>query len=133
MMNEMDFIRYRSLALEFDRCKPWIAAALEYAGGTHDIEHIREAVLRGDLQLWAGNGSAIVTEIENYPRMRVLNFFLAGGNLEELELMTPGIEQWAKEKWGCSAAKLAGRQGWQRTFLRDRGYKPHYVVMTREL
>lgn len=127
-MSEMEW-----LSLEFERCKPWIAAALEYSGGTHTIEHIRESVLRGDLQLWPGDKSAVVTEIEQYPLKRILNFFLAGGDIAELERMGPGIEQWAKEKWGCSSAKLTGRQGWQRTFLRGSGYRPQWVVMGKEL
>jgi hypothetical protein len=127
-MSEMEFI-----SLEFERCKPWIAAALEYAGGTHGIEHIREAVLRGDLQLWPGNSSAIVTEIEQYPLKRCVNFFLAGGDIHELEAMTPRIENWAKEQWGCSSAKLTGRHGWQRTFLRECGYEPKWTVLGKDL
>lgn len=127
-MNEMGF-----LAQEFDRCRKHIAAALEYAGGTHDIEHIRESVLRGDLQLWPGEKSAIITEIEQYPLKRCLNFFLAGGDLAELQRMTPDIEQWAKTMWGCSSAKLTGRQGWSRTFLKDMGYEPKWITLAKDI
>ena len=37
---------------EFERCKPYIEAALEYTGGTHDIIDIYEGLYKGTMQLY---------------------------------------------------------------------------------
>lgn len=115
-----------------DRCRPHIEAALEYAGGTHLPGDVIRAILAGGLQLWPGEHSAIVTEIEHYPQMKTCHLFLAGGDLDELKLMLPSIEQWAAQN-GCSKVTLAGRKGWQRSFLKDVGYEPGCWAMAKEL
>lgn len=117
---------------ELDYCRKWIEAALEYSCGTHNFEDIAAGVLSGHFQLWAGKQSAVVTEITQYPRLKNLHFFLAGGNLDELALMRPGIEAWGKSI-GCTRVTLAGRKGWARSFLADSGYEPKWVVMAKEL
>jgi hypothetical protein len=117
---------------EFKRCEQWIAAALKYDGDTHGLEDVLLLVASGECQLWPGQRSAIVTEVVRHPRKTVLHFWLAGGDLQELEAMTVDIERWAREQ-GCSRVTLAGRRGWERTFLRDRGYSPQWAVMAKEL
>lgn len=118
---------------EFDRCRPWLEAALEYNGGTHSLEDIETAIAEGKAQLWPGQRSAIVTEMIQHPRATDLIFFLAGGELDELREMTPVIEEWAKEQ-GCSRTILYGRRGWDRTFLtKERGYKPDCWVLAKEI
>ena len=32
---------------ELERCKPWIEAALEYSGGTHDFIDVAEGIYKG--------------------------------------------------------------------------------------
>ena len=119
--------------LEAARLAPHIEAALEYAGGTHTIEDVVAEIAAGNMQLWPGQDSVIVTEIVRYPRKTVLNFFLAGGKLEELEPMSAAAERWAETEHGCSSATLMGRPGWQKTFLAGRGYVPKLVYMSKEL
>ena len=109
-----------------------MAAALEYAGGSHAVEDIAEGIRRGHFQLWPGLDSVIVTEIIVYPQLKDLHFFLAGGDLDELRLMRPLIEQWGKNM-GCTRVSLAGREGWSKTFLRDEGYKPKWFVLSKDL
>jgi hypothetical protein len=118
--------------VEFARCAPWIEAALEYDGGTHDIEDVLALVASGECQLWPGAKSAIVTEVVRHPKKTVLHFWLAGGDLQELEVMSREVEEWAREQ-GCSRATLAGRRGWERSFLRDQGYAPQWAVLAKEL
>ena len=118
--------------IEFARCERWIAAALEYDGDTHDIEHVLALVAAGECQFWPGEKSAIITEIARYPKKTVLHFWLAGGDLEELEAMSARIEEWAREQ-GCQRITLAGRKGWARTFLQGRGYEPQWAVLAKEL
>lgn len=115
----------------FDRCRPYIEAALEYAG-THRIEHIEAGIEAGAFQFWPGHRSAIVTEISEYPLAKCMHFFLAGGDIKELQEMARYIEQ-AARRLGCTRMTLAGRRGWLRSFLVDDGYQDSWAVMAKEL
>lgn len=116
--------------------KPYIEAALEYASGTHTFEDIAAAVERGDMQFWPGPHSAVITEILESPRKRILNIFLAGGEgsaLAELAAMEPVIMDWARQQ-GCTEALFIGRKGWERTFLTRQGWKNSgMVVLEKDL
>jgi hypothetical protein len=110
-----------------------IEAALAYAGGTHTFEDIQAGVEAGSLQYWPGPRSVVITEIIQYPRSRALNFFLAGGELPELEAMYPLIEEWGRAQ-GCTVAVMSGRKGWERSFLtRKEGWEPKLVVFEKDL
>ena len=117
---------------DFERLRHHVAAALEYSGGTHKIEDIAEGIRRGQFQLWPGKNSVVVTEIIVYPQLKDLHYFLAGGDLDELQLMRPIIESWGKEI-GCSRVSLAGRKGWERTFLKGEGYEPKWFILCKDL
>ncbi len=116
---------------EWDRCKHWIEAALQYADGTHTLEDIRQGIAEDRFQLWTGEKSAIVTEILTYPRKKAVNFFLIGGDLDELKLMEPVICEWAKHK-GCDRSIGIGRKGLMRVFA-DAGYQPRWQYIAKEL
>lgn len=110
-----------------------IEAALAYAGGTHTFEDIRAGVEAGSLQYWPGPRSVIVTAVEDYPRKRALHFFLAGGDIAELEEMYPMVEQWGRSQ-GCTLATMTGRKGWERSFLtRREGWTPTAVSFAKDL
>jgi len=98
---------------ELERCKPWIEAALEYSGGTHDFIDIAEGIYKGTLQLWPSPKGCIVTEIVVYPRKRMLNVFLGGGELDQILDMHQDVIQWAKAQ-GCTALTMTGRAGWKK-------------------
>lgn len=117
---------------EFQRCAKYLEAALEYSGGTHGIEEIAEGVREGRFQFWPAPNAAAITEIIVHPRLKELHCFLAGGDLDELKIMRPYVEAWAK-RHGCARAKFAGRRGWERTFLKDEGYRPSWFVVSKEL
>lgn len=117
---------------ELNRCRQWIEDALEYSGGSHSFDDIAAGVLAGKFQLWPNHNSAVITEIVVYPKAKDLHFFLAGGNLDELKTMRPHIEAWGKSI-GCTRVTLAGRKGWERTFLKDEGYEPKWFVLSKEL
>jgi hypothetical protein len=117
---------------DLERLRHHVEAALEYSGGTHGIEDIAEGLKSGRFQLWPAENSVIVTEIIVYPRLKNLHFFLAGGDLDELRLMQPLVESWGKSM-GCTRVSLAGRKGWERTFLKDRGYTPKWFVLSKDL
>ena len=117
---------------ELNRCRQWIEDALEYAGGTHNFNDIAAAVLSDRFQIWPSNNAVVVTEIVVYPQLKDLHYFLAGGNLDELKAMRPIIEDWGRSI-GCTRVSLAGRKGWERTFLKDEGYRPNWFVLSKEL
>ena len=73
-----------SLRPEWVRCSQWIQDALEYAHGSHTLEDVYDAVVRGDAQFWPAEDAGLVTEIVEYPQRRTLRFWLAGGNLKTL-------------------------------------------------
>ena len=118
--------------LEFDRLSSYISAALEYAGGTHTLDDVRDGIADGRLQFWPGPNSVMVTEVVDDPRRRTLHFFLAAGTLTELEAMLPPVLEWAKSR-GCTHATLLGRAGWARSFLMKIGWHPTAVMMETSL
>lgn len=118
--------------ISLDEARPFLQKALDLGGNTHTLEDVRQGIAEGRLQYWPGVNSAIITEIIEYPQARALHFFLAGGNLAEIEAMYPAVEAWGRDQ-GCTVASTSGRPGWERTFLKREGWKPRTVVMTKEL
>lgn len=110
-----------------------LAQALEHAGGSHTLADIKAGVQSGAYQHWIGEHSVIITEIVQVPQYKVLRFFLAGGDLREIEDMAPGIMFWGVRQ-GCVKAELIGRFGWQKTFAAKKlGARAVGVVMEVDL
>jgi hypothetical protein len=113
-----------------DYCRKWIEDALEYSGGTHTFEDVKERILNGQLQLWPAERGCAVTEIVVYPRKKVLHVFLAGGEMDQIVDMIDSATAWSKQQ-GCSSMTIAGRHGWARV-LGKYGYKPVMTVLAKE-
>jgi hypothetical protein len=115
---------------EFKRVQKHLENALEYSAGMLNLQDILDAIAISEMQLWAGEDSAIVSQISVYPRKKILHLPFVGGNLEELERMAPSIVAFAKHI-NCDMITTAGRRGWERTFLRQYNFKPmHYAMYT---
>lgn len=115
------------------RIRVLIGSALAYAGGTHTVADVLDAISRGDAQLWSGPNSCIVTEIDRQPRQSILNFFLAAGIASELEAMEPGIVAWGRTQ-GCTDARFVGRKGWAKSFLPRKGWHvADLIIMEKSL
>jgi hypothetical protein len=112
------------------RCRPWIEAALEYSGGTHDFIDIAEGLYKGTMQLWPAEKGCIVTEIVVYPRKKVVNVFLGGGDLEQILDMHEDVIEWGKLQ-GCSALTMTGRFGWKKP-LAKHGWEPLHSSYVKE-
>lgn len=108
--------------------RPLIEAALTYEGGAHTVDDVVEAVEKGEANAWYGPRSIVVTQIDTQPRRTILHFFLAAGDIHELEAMTPGILRWGEEQ-GCTVARLVGRKGWTRSFLAHAGWTDTQLVI----
>ena len=115
---------------ELDRCKPWIEAALSYSGGTHGFDDVVAGLQKGTLQLWPTPRGCIVTEIVVYPRKKVLNVFLGGGELEQIMDMHKDVIAWAKAQ-DCEALTMHGRFGWKKP-LAEYGWKPLHMSFSKE-
>lgn len=119
------------LAAETARCRPFLEPALAYNGGTHEWADIEAGIASGKLQLWPAPAGALVTEILAYPRQRVCNVFLGGGDLDQIKAMVPSVEAWAKVQ-RCAAVTVMGRPGWVRA-LAPFGVKPLYTAIRKEI
>jgi hypothetical protein len=111
------------------KARPLIEAAIGRGLPTHTAEDIREAIERGEMQMWCRGESVIVTEIRQFPRLKVCAAVLAGGRLDDCLDLTPIIEKWAAEH-GCDYAEVYGRRGWQRV---HKDYRLGAVVLRRAL
>lgn len=120
-----------SVAAELQRCRAWIEAALKYSGGTHEFSDIVEAVMNGKMQLWPAPRGCAITEIVVYPRKKLLNVFLAAGELDQVTDGIDAVAAWAKTQ-GCEGLIMSGRRGWERVLGRI-GWLRLHSVMTREV
>ena len=135
----MDYERYRYPDGEmpvwvekFKECEKFIADALEYCNGTHDLQDVADQIARGELQLCPANETALVSQIITYPKRKAIHIFLAGGNIDELINMEESVFTWAKMQ-GCDMLTFSGRLGWSRSKLKQRGYKVDHMMMVKEI
>lgn len=107
----------------FERCWPWLEASIARYGRTHDKHHLWERIADGRATFWPGRNCAIVTETIIYPTgLKRLNFWLRGGNLKEILVLSDKIEELAKRN-GYHEAIGTGRDGWL-------GVEPDYEKMS---
>lgn len=109
--------------------------ALAYAGNTHTISDVLDRVREGRARCWSNGDTVVVTEVLEFPRKRVCNYWLVVGALAECVDMQPDINAWAVEN-GCSVATATGRMGWlhvTRTMPLGAGWKPRGIKFVREL
>jgi hypothetical protein len=116
---------------ELERCREFLEPALAYSGGTHEWEDIVEGVHSMRMQLWANERGAAITEIIQYPRKKVLNAFLAGGEMDQVLEMIDSAKQWGAGQ-GCSSITMSGRRGWLRV-LGKHGWEEQFCTMACEI
>lgn len=114
-----------------DANRKHIEAALEYSGGTHNFDDVKQAIIEGRMQLWPAPNSAAVTEIVEYARKKVIHVFLAGGQMDEVVGGIESVAEWGRAQ-GCQSMTISGRKGWER-ILDKSGFRPVLVVMEKEL
>lgn len=110
----------------FERCRPWLEAALEYGLGCHTIDDVQAGIEAGKFQLWPGEKCAAVTEVQEFPRAKFFNVFLAGGDLDEIRNMVPWFQSFGRHM-GCTKLTATGREGWARA-LRSQGWEKAKLV-----
>lgn len=113
----------------FDRLRPLLEDALK--GGFYTMDDVIVALVENRVQFWPGKNCAVITEIQTYPSDKVVQVWVAGGDLEEIVSMAPGLEAWARIN-GCTAVLIEGRQGWGRV-MKDHGYEPFSYTARKAL
>lgn len=121
-----DFLSYD----EIMRVRPWIEGALEYALNTHNYADVIAEIEVNTATMWPFEHSAVVTQIATFPKVRIFNFWLAGGDMEDLLSHEPGMIEWAKAE-GCTRFHLLGRPGWSRA-MKHLGYRPAIYIAAKE-
>jgi hypothetical protein len=90
--------------------------AIAETAGTHTEDDVIAAICAGKMKLWRNGASGIVTEFVEFPRMKCLNVFLAGGDLHSLVPLYDGVSLYAAAN-GCrrmTALFTHGENGWKR-------------------
>lgn len=105
---------------EFERCRPWIEAAL--AGCKLTPDEVADGLRDGLYVLFSDADAALVAEFVFSPRSKALHVFAGGGSLEGIERLIPIAEEFARHA-GCDSAGASGRKGWLR-WLKKYGYAP---------
>lgn len=93
--------------------KAKLERALAWAGPTHTVADVVDMCRRGEANYWQHGDGMIVTEINDYPLLRAVNYWLVFGELEACLAMQGEIDTWAREQ-GCTIATAMGRRGWGR-------------------
>lgn len=133
MTPNADAVILSAVPLRDPRQRALIAAALRHSGGSHTVEDIRVGLAQGRYQMWDFGDSLIVTEVNEYPQLREVNFFLAAGTRATLREAQHGILAWAR-RLGCQRAVFTGRKGWERTELvSEDGWTPQFVTYVKPL
>lgn len=108
-----------------------LQSALDAGGNTHDIEDVRDMITQGRAYLFSGANAVIVAEIIQYPRKRVLNFWLAAGDLSELIKLEEKVSNFGKSI-GIFHQEFRGRFGW-RDIAKKHGWTPITQVWVRDV
>ena len=117
----------------WQQVEPLVIRALDDSYTARDV---LDGIIRNKFQLfisWENKKveSAVVTEVADYPRKRILRYVLAGGdNLDNwLEPIQNKIEEFAINNY-CQAIEVAGRKGWLRKL---KGFEQKIYIMSKEL
>ena len=119
------------LDAQFERCSEWLQDALDYAGNTHDLTHVKAGVLRGDYHFWPAQDGAIVTEVIHYPNFNVLHAWLVAGKLGQIIEMIPSLVEFGRS-FGCVKLTGCGRSGWVRA-LKAHGFTGIMTTVSKEI
>lgn len=114
----------------WSQCRDGMLRAIEMTGGTHNEDDVLEAIIQGRMLLWTKGTSGLVTEFCQFPRMKVINVFLAGGELNDILPLQKEVEDFGRRNGCAKATMLAARDGWLRTI---EGGKKAGVYMTKDL
>lgn len=129
-IHPMELEQTHPLLIKLEECREWLEPSLE--DGFYSWVDVVKAILTGNAMLWPGKNCAIVTEDNSYPDgTRALQTWVAGGDMEEILSLAPGIEAMARLR-GCTSSLVQGRAGWSKP-LKAMGYRIWSTTLRKEL
>src|SRR5262252_3252293 len=103
-----------AMIAHFERCWPWLAAALEHADNTHRKEDVLQSFENGSAYFHPLPHAAMATYFKTHPSgLRDQVYWLAGGDLGEIVKGVELLTQWARDEH-CDRSVIVGRKGWAR-------------------
>ena len=121
-----------SMEEALQKAKPFVERALDKGTGAFEWSDIVREVLLGNMLLWFGKESCLVTQFIEHPRKKSLHIILGAGDLDEIKRMVDGsIVPFAKQN-NCDDMTLVGRKGWKKVF-NDIGWNEKHVTLYRGL
>lgn len=124
------------LAERWQDIGPLLLKSTRRAGGAYEPIDLLRGAFAGQFGIWicevdGGIEAAVVTEIRQYPRRRVLDVIFGGGsNMQKwIDKLVQTIDRHAREA-GCEAVVCIGRPGW----LKAWGAEPTgNIIMVRRI
>lgn len=106
--------------------------AIERTHGTHNEDDVLAMILGEKLTLITSEKSAIVVEVNSYPRLNALNIFLGAGDLSDIKDHEPMLKDLARKR-NCSRITFGGRDGWRSVFGDAFGYSYGGSIIYKDL
>jgi len=104
--------------------------ALRLGGDLYNLYDIGRELRCGKMQGHVENDTWAITQVQDYPRKRVVDIFTVVGNMEGSLLLEQKITEWATEL-GADMITSAGRDGWWN--FRTPGWKKMGTLYSKEL
>ena len=90
-----------------------MARVLDRLGGLYTLNDILTAIAEGRMQSFAVNNSWAITQVNTYPRARVLQLLAYVGDLADVNALHAKLLDYADEN-NCGLLSTYGRMGWLR-------------------
>lgn len=113
---------------DWPKAEPYLQEALSRSGGEESIFDLAGALSRGAAWLWTHEDGAALTAVIRGE----YTLWYMGGAMNAAEDMLPEAEKHAAGL-GYEKVVIFGRVGWQRSFLRDVGYRASHVILEKRL
>lgn len=114
---------------QWSRFKPLFDEAM--SGGLYTIGEVEQKIRDGRAVFFPGKSSAVIAEVVDYASKRIFQCTWACGDLDEILLMSDGIEAVGRSL-GCVEMIIEGRKGWEKA-LASKDYKPWSVTLVKGL
>jgi hypothetical protein len=128
----MNSTQHNGFTEAWERSKPFLADALERSGDAYNVDDVLKEIQDDHAIFYPTRKGASVFRVALYPRKRILQIWLAGGDMESsIDSILEAAEHHAA-KHECDSIEVLGRRGWERV-LKPYGYEHKRVMLIKEL
>lgn len=114
----------------YRKYREMILSALAHTDGLATEEDVIDGIVNGQNVMIPGEKSIVIVQIVNFRGKIMMRIFIVSGDLDELKILRPKVEQVAQE-FGCSGIYVDGRFGWERLGS-EHGYKKMGVILRKD-